>query len=128
MVMRGYITFKNRKALNYLLKHGFVYTLRRINRKTGVVTLKDGNYRDLGLVMVEYIGLVRKVNGKYIVFRLDGETELLENYVAGSGFNSVDEWLKAFESLTGKTEPKRLYKVTLLRLFKWSTLTDFYKK
>lgn len=126
--MGAYITFKNEKALNYLLNHGFVYTLRRINRKTGVVTLKDGNYRDLGLVMVEYIGLVRKVNEKHVVFRLDGKVEPLENYVSGSGFSTVDEWLKAFESLTGKTEPKRLYKVTLLRLFKKITLTDFYKK
>jgi len=75
--------------------------------------------------MVEYIGLVRKINGKHIVFRLDGEVEPLENYVAGSGFNTVNEWLKAFEFLTGKTEPKRLYQVTLLRLFKWNTLTDF---
>lgn len=114
--MGAYITFKNEKALNYLLNHGFVYTLRRINRKTGVVTLKDGNYRDLGLVMVEYIGLVRKVNEKHVVFRLDGKVEPLENYVSGSGFSTVDEWLKAFESLTGKNRTKKIVQSNFVKI------------
>ena len=112
------IYFKSTKALNYLLKHGFVYTLRGRFRKRycrwietkrifkcpveTVKTTRDS--KPLGKAVVYLIGMVNIIS----------EKEKLKKYVKHSGFNSVDEWIDEFIRLNGKHPIAFLYKVKLI--------------
>jgi len=114
----SYIIFQNDKAFRHLVEKGFVYTLRAYNRKQGVVKLKRNKHgEDIGIVKVEHIGVVKKINSKYVVKMSNGETKNLEEFVKHSGFSSLYEWLCAFYKYYKKISVIKLYKVTLIELF-----------
>ena len=119
--MSGYIVFQYDKPFQYLLKHGFVYTLRAAKRREGVVELRRSKSgRALGLVSVAFIGLVERIDNKYVVINPAKPQEWvpLESFVKHSGFDSLQEWLKAYVKLNGYVMfPPRLYKVQLVKLY-----------
>jgi len=77
--------FRNKKALEQLLKNGVVATMRTYRYKEGIKILING----------EYIGIVERV--------VPNNTETQKKYVNISGFSSVDEWKKTAEELHGRT-------------------------
>jgi len=119
--MSGYIVFQHEKPFQYLLKHGFVYTLRATKRREGVVELRRSrSERPLGLVSVSFVGLVERVNDKYVVIHPTKTQKWipLESFVKHSGFDTLEEWLKAYVKLNGYVMfPPRLYKVELVKLY-----------
>ena len=83
-VMKGVIFFNVPEARMHLLKCGEVFTLREKRKEDGLYAARAGNYYNfepIGIVLVRYIKLIRE----------PGE---LEPYVEGSGFLSVEDWLK----------------------------------
>jgi len=117
----GWIIFRNESALKHLLEHGVVYTLRRMMRKQGVVKLKNGNRRTIGLAKVTYIGKVH-ANGGEPVVKINGKEIPLRNFVRDSGFESLEDWLNAYYEIFGVkcVGGARLYKVELVKTFWWS--------
>ena len=114
----SYIIFENDKAFNHLVKKKFVFTLRAHNRKEGVVKLKRSkSSKDVGIVKVELIGVVKKINSKYVVETKNKEIKDLEEFVKYSGFDSLYEWLCAFWKYYKRVNTIKLYKVTLIQLF-----------
>ena len=114
----SYIIFQNDKAFRHLVKKKFVYTLRAYNRTTGVVWLKrNRSSEDVGIVKVELVGNVKKLNDKYIVRTKDGEIKDLEEFLPYSGFDSLAEWLCTFWKYYKTVSVVKLYKVTLVKLF-----------
>ena len=117
--------FKSRKALNHLLKHGVVYTLRSEKRsRVGNDWVKTSRRSEkVSDVFVEEIGLIKleTVASKFsMTARVIEYTNLsqLEPYVEHSGFGSVEEWVEEYWKLTGWRAPYAwLYKVTLLRTY-----------
>jgi len=113
--------FKSQKALNYLLEHGFVYTLRAERRKhVGNDWIKTSRRGEkVADVFVEEIRLIKleTVTQKFSMKKRVVEyTDLsqLEPYVEHSGFNSVEEWVEEYWKLAGWRAPYAwLYKVTL---------------
>ena len=93
--------FNVEEARSFLLRNGFVYTLRpkpyrlRSKRKRGVDVLMYGGFGVKGKVYFEFIKVVRDV-------------EELKPFVKYSGFESLEEWLRR----AGKN--RCLYKVILL--------------
>ena len=78
------IFFNRPKAREYLMKNGIVYTLRPAERKNGTYRLCYGNYFKsikLGQGEVEFIK------------KIEDDKEL-EDYVARSGFDTCEEWIK----------------------------------
>ena len=111
------IVFKSDKAFNHLVKHGYVYTLRRY-AKVGYKCLKRDRYgKSVGLVKVEYIGTVVKLDTYFV--NVNNKLIPLEQFAKHSGFNSLVEWLSEFRRLTGVFNPvnAKLLKVSLVRLF-----------
>ena len=80
------IIFQSRKALNFLLENGFVYTFRARQRKTGRdwVTDRRGGWK-LANVYIQLIGSMG--------------VESLETFEECSGFNSVKEWIDEIKRL-----------------------------
>ncbi|WP_145973177.1 hypothetical protein [Thermococcus barophilus] len=127
------IYFKDEKALNHLLKHGVVYTIRKHKRKrTGKDWLaKDRKSGKIANVIVEYVGKLEIVylgdnkwrggivfpNGKKYVY----DDYLDEKYVQHSGFKTLNAWIRALMRLNGirtwrkMTIDWHLYKVTLVK-------------
>jgi hypothetical protein len=73
------VWFNVEEARNFLLENGYVYTLRPVHKKEGVVTLMYDK-KEQGEVFVEFI------------FKVESIYQLLP-YVKKSGFSSIDEWL-----------------------------------
>ena len=121
MVRGGYIVFGHERPLKHLLEHGVVYTLRRMMRKQGVVKLKNGDRRTIGLVKVTYIGKVHANGGEPIV-RTDGREIPLREFVKNSGFESLKDWINAYYEIfrVKCVGGARLYKVELVKTFWWS--------
>jgi len=119
--MSGYIVFQHDKPFQHLLKHGFVYTLRATKRREGVVELRRSrSERPLGLVSVSFVGLVERMADRYVVVNPAKPQQRvpLESFVKYSGFDSLQEWLKAYVKLNGYVMfPPRLYKVQLVKLY-----------
>ncbi len=103
------ISFKSKKALNYLLKHGLVYTLRPFKRKEGITALLNEKDMKIGLVEVKFI---TELNSENLA-------ESLKDFVGESGFKSVEEWINEAKKLLRGNLPERLYlyQVKLLKLF-----------
>lgn len=90
------IWFNVKEAREFLLKNGYVYTLRPKKRKrVGREVLMYGSFGKKGMVMV---GFIKKIT----------RNRELEEYVKCSGFRSVIEW----RSVAG--ESRFLYRVDLL--------------
>jgi len=112
------IVFENEKAFRFLIEHGFVYTLRAYNRSTGVVKLKRSKYGEvIGVVKVELIGNVYKLNGKYVVKLKEGGIKDLEDFAPYSGFKCTKQWLKVFRQHNKRPGTINLYRVTLIELY-----------
>jgi hypothetical protein len=69
------------KARNYLLRNGYVYTLRPKKRREGKEVLSYGGFGKKG-----------EVNVKFVKEILDWNE--LNRYVDKSGFRTVDEWVR----------------------------------
>jgi len=106
--------FKSHKALAYLLRHGYVYTIRAKKRPEGKdwVTNKRGG-KKIANVFVKYVGVVRIEETGSIVLTKCG-VRLLEEYVRKSGFWDEQEWLEEVRKLNGTLPDKaHLYFVCL---------------
>ena len=99
------IFFNVKATRDYLLEHGFVYTLRGNLRRTGTDTAIQGSYlkkhKKLGKVTIEYIG---KVNYPHH----------LHPWYAHSGFSSPKEWLDEAIRLHKGKFPLYLYRVDMI--------------
>ena len=113
--------FKSKKALEYLLRNGFVYTLRESRRKKlGNDWIKESRKGNkIADVYIEEIGLIRfetiseKVSMKSRVVEYTDLSQI-EPYVQHSGFSSAEEWIEEYWKLAGWRTPFAwLYKVTL---------------
>ncbi len=91
------IWFNVKEAREFLLKNGYVYTLRPKKRKReGREVLMYGSFGKKGLVSVSFINEIT-------------DDDQLEQFVSCSGFNSVKEWTSA------AGQSRFLYRVDLLR-------------
>lgn len=98
------IIFKNKKARDFLLRKGFVYTLRPKRKRVGRDWLTDKRGgKKIAEVKIEFIKMITKDN-----------IEDLKEYAPYSGFESLDEWLKEAYKLNGSL-PLALYRVILTR-------------
>ncbi len=101
------------EPIEYLIKHGEVYTVRP--QRSKVVEEKKVRiyYKDLkiGLGKKKRIGMVVKL-GKWVVIDNDKNVIDLEKFVDKSGFKTLKEWIKAIITVN-KRLPKfmQLYKV-----------------
>lgn len=96
------ISFSNDKARFYLLKHGFVYTLRNHSHKLGKDWLNSG-----------------RGNKKICdVFIKEIKYDHINCFVKHSGFESLEEWLEEYLKLNRKINQDmsemHLYLVELL--------------
>ena len=92
------IFFNVPEARDYLLKHGYAYTLRPKMRRTGKDLAVYGSYykhETIGPVRVDFIKEIKE------------DTEL-GKYVQESGFLNVQDWLAAAEG------SRFLFKVTII--------------
>jgi|Deesub1362B_J571_1020462.scaffolds.fasta_scaffold05294_6 hypothetical protein len=119
--------FKSETVLDFLLRNGKVYTLRKHKRKkTGKdwITLGKLGPEDplpplrekIADVIIKEIGLVDLATCK--VFSLGKEKTLtLQQFVNESSFYNVDSWIEAYRFFAGKkTTQAWLYEVTLLKI------------
>ncbi len=94
------IYFNVKKAKEYLLKNGLVYSLRKnptnFDRIGIRVDKNDNKFEIIGFVKITFV--------KEIINNYD-----LKNYVLQSGFYNVDDWLKESK------ECKYLHKVELIK-------------
>jgi hypothetical protein len=89
------IWFNVKKARDFLLKNGYVYTLRPRKRREGKDVLMYGGFGKKGYVNVKFVKEI-----------LDWDE--LNRYVYESGFRNVDEWVREAKG------SRFLYLVTLL--------------
>ena len=118
--------FKNETALDYFLKNGKIYTLRKHRRKkTGKdwITLgklapdDDPPVREkIADVIIREIGLADLTIKK--VATIDGDLFNLEDFAKESGFYDVDYWIEVYRHFAGKRSTQAwLYEVTLLKIY-----------
>ena len=88
------------------MTHGEVYTLRARSK-----SCPGGHVTILSRLGFKARGLIRLV----MVIDLEDPSQvgLLGDYVGGSGFDSLGEWLEAFRQLSGPATRAYLYHVTL---------------
>jgi len=105
------IYFKSKKALDYLLKNGEVYTIRLRKRSEGLAYVKTHRKgRKIMDVVVRYVGevmLLQKLGWSVV-----GEVYIigkLEDFVNKSGFSSVDEWLEEVKRLNKGKLPDEIF-------------------
>ena len=106
------IYFKSKKALDYLLKNGEVYTIRPRKRSEGLAYVKTSKKgRKLAEVEVKYVGEVVLTAPDDEWYVADGAYAKgkLEEFVDKSGFNSVEEWLEEVRKLNGGKLPDRMF-------------------
>lgn len=97
------IFFNVLKVRNYLIKHGFVYTVRK-PRATGIDTAVYGNYFNntkICNVIVKEIGAATP--------------ELLKYKVKHSGFKTAEEWIYVINKLKTDINKSKLYKVKVIK-------------
>ena len=102
------IWFNHPRALEYLLRHGEVYTLRARRKRCpdGHVVVRSR----MGVTtrgIINYIGAVN-LNDPI-------ERSLLGVFVTKSGFKTVDEWVRAFRELNRNATVAYLYHVAIER-------------
>ena len=88
------IWFNVKKAREFLLKNGYVYTLRPKKRREGREPLFYGGFGKKAMAYVIFIG------------KIENDKEL-EEYVKDSGFETVEEWRREAK------DSKYLYKIVL---------------
>jgi len=106
------IYFKSKKALDYLLKNGEVYTIRLKKRSEGLAYVKTSKKgRKLAEVEVKYVGEVVLTEPDDEWYVADGAYAKgkLEEFVDKSGFDSVEEWLEEVRKLNGGKLPDRMF-------------------
>ena len=92
------IWFNNQKARSFMLKNGFVYTLRPQLRKiSGQEVLMYGDLGKKGVVYTMFISELKS-------------DEELRSVCPFSGFSTIEEWREAAK------DSKFLYYVSILRL------------
>ncbi len=104
--MRMY--FNHDVAWRQLRDNGFVATLRGGKEKPGDVKARTveiwRNKKDMGLRGTRrFIGQIRA-----------GETDLLNEWVHASGFESWEEWMRAAVEMSGKGKLWRLFVVNII--------------
>lgn len=107
------IYFKSKKALNYLLKNGEVYTIRPRKRSEGLAYVKTSKKgRKLAEVEVRCVGKVDLTapDDEWYIDLTDVDFITigrggLKRFVGKSGFNSVEEWLEEVRRLNGGKLP-----------------------
>lgn len=95
------IWFNVEKAREFLLKNGFVFTLRPKRRREGREMLSYGGFGKKGMVNVKFVDWF---------IGEDRLEENLEQYVEFTGFDNVKEWLEEAK------DSRILYKVSLIEL------------
>lgn len=103
------IIFENEKARKYLLKEGFVYTLRKRKRKRiGKDWMTDRRQgHKIADVHIEEVG---SWTGK--------DWRILEPFVKDSGFTSIEEWMDVVTEFSRGEMPKRgwIYRVYITKV------------
>jgi len=89
------IWFNVKKARDFLLKNGYVYTLRPRKRREGIEVLMYDGFGKKGVVNVSFVKEIKSDKELY-------------KFVNESGFYSIQEWRKE------AGDSKFLYFVTLL--------------
>ena len=99
------IRFDSERARDYLLSHGYVYTLRTWYNPRQVTATAISGGKPIGLVSIYLIGAVPL------------DSEVLAKYVGGSGFSNADEWVEEFMRLNKGRKIKNayLYRVELIK-------------
>ena len=104
--------FKSKKALNFLLENGHIYTIRWAKIKADVVwiTSKRGG-KKIADAVVAYIGEVVQVvpDNEWYVADKASAIGKLDEFVNESGFNSVEDWLEEVKKLNGGKLPEKMY-------------------
>ncbi|HDN74285.1 hypothetical protein DRP04_02650 [Archaeoglobales archaeon] len=126
--MKSPIYFKSKKALDYLLKNGSVYTIRKSRRKEGLAWVMGENRRKIADAIVEYIGevVLTEPDSEWWVTKGAYGIAKLEEFVKKSGFSSVEEWLDEVKRLNNGSLPEKmyLYHVTLVSFDKRLEIFD----
>ena len=101
--MTGPIVFSDETARTQLVEEGIVVTFRSTERTTGSTWWRRSRTGEkAGDCHVGHIGRVEW--GDFV--------RMLGQYVALSGFESVDAWAEAITELNGALSPGHLYRVT----------------
>ena len=100
------IWFNHPRALDYLIRHGEVYTLRAHKKScpSGHVIIKS-RYGLRARGLIRFVGVVD--------LRDPTQVSQLGAFVAKSGFKTVDEWVRAFRELNGDATMAYLYYVRI---------------
>ena len=104
------IRFNSLRARDFLLRNGYVYTLRYWQREDSFETTAVGGGEPIGRVRVTYVTEVPLTN-------MDRTREVLGRYVNESGFGSVEEWVGEFRRLNRgrRVRTAHLYRVVLIK-------------
>jgi len=95
------IWFNNDKARKCLLKRGYVYTLRHLRQGGAIEKREVLMWEKFGSRGTVYVRLWETID----------KIENLRKYVSESGFDSVEEWLKA-----AGNDARELYRVDVIEL------------
>jgi len=98
------IFFNVKQAREYLLEHGFVFTLRGNMGRTGIDIAVQGSYKKhkkLGKVIIDYIGEISYVHQ-------------LNPWYTHSGFSSPKEWFEEANRLHKGKLPLYLFRVDMI--------------
>ena len=100
------IWFNNPRALDYLARHGEVYTLRAHKKAcpNGHVVVRS-RYGLKARGFIKYVGAIDLGD--------PAQVSLLGAFVAKSGFKTVDEWVRAFRELNHNANTAYLYHVVI---------------
>lgn len=93
--------FSNKKAREFLLKNGFVYTFRREEWNLGKIWIKQ---KRTGKKIADGV-----VSEKHYIPNL----KLLSDFAMCSGFEDVEEWIRGIKEFHGNIENGWVYKVEL---------------
>jgi len=103
--------FSSKKALNFLQRHGLVFTVRCKKRKMKNAEQKDWitdkrGGKKIVDVVIEFWDEIDRDNLEYV----------LQRYVDRSGFLTVSEWIGEIKRLNRGKLPKKLYLYRVLLL------------
>ncbi len=108
------IWFNNDKARKHLIEKGEVITARKSRSKTGhdkaVYTDQDGIRNEIGKVLVSIIN-----ESNDCLFNVN-HREVLKLYLDRSGFDTVEDWIKAIREFDAKRKLPVYLKILEVRL------------
>jgi len=105
------LIFKSEKALNFLMEHGYIYTIRT-KKRAGEVWITDRRGgKKIADGFIVYVGEVNQLlpDNDWWVTQGACALEKLEKFVQHSGFDSIEEWINAVKELHGGELPDRMY-------------------